>query len=82
MPAANQLPAGATPLDYMLAVMLDNGADPLRRDRMAMAAAPFVHIRATDSKPTEKDVVAEKAKKAAAGKFSPAAAPLKLVGQK
>ena len=34
------------PLDYMLAVMNDPKADPVRRDRMAMAAAPYCHRRA------------------------------------
>jgi hypothetical protein len=34
-----------TPLEYMLAVMNDNGADITRRDRMAIAAAPYVHGR-------------------------------------
>jgi hypothetical protein len=32
-----------TPLEYMLAVMNDPAADPIRRDKMAQAAAPFVH---------------------------------------
>jgi hypothetical protein len=36
---------GLTPLDYMLAVMNDAEADPLRRDRMAVAAAPYVHVK-------------------------------------
>ena len=43
--------AGLSPLDYMLAVMRDRKADPLRRDRMAMAAAPFVHNRASEAAP-------------------------------
>ena len=33
------------PLDYMLAVMRDKTADVSRRDRMAIAAAPYVHKR-------------------------------------
>jgi hypothetical protein len=32
----------------MLSVMQDESVDPLRRDRMAIAAAPFVHRRADD----------------------------------
>lgn len=32
-----------TPLEYMLAVMNDASTDPMRRDRMAIAAAPYVH---------------------------------------
>ena len=37
------------PLDYMLAVMNDADADPVRRDRMAIAAAPFCHARPSES---------------------------------
>lgn len=33
------------PLDYMLAVLRDPEADPRRRDKMAEAAAPYVHRR-------------------------------------
>ncbi len=35
--------SGETPLDYMLRVMRDPGAEYERRDRMAATAAPFVH---------------------------------------
>ena len=35
---------GLTPLEYMLAVLRDEDADPDRRDRMA-AAAPYIHPR-------------------------------------
>jgi hypothetical protein len=35
--------ASMTPLDYMLAVLNDADVDPNRRDRMAIAAAPYVH---------------------------------------
>jgi len=38
-----------TPLEYMLAVMNDPDEDPQMRARMAMAAAPYVHARATDA---------------------------------
>lgn len=38
-----------TPLEYMLRVMNDSEADPARRDRMAQAAAPFVHARAGET---------------------------------
>ncbi len=36
---------GITPLEYMLSVMRDTGADKERRDRMAHAAAPYIHAR-------------------------------------
>jgi hypothetical protein len=38
-----------TPLEYMMAVINDPKADPLRRDRMAIAAAPFVHPKAGET---------------------------------
>lgn len=70
---------GMSPLEYMLDVMNDDDADPARRDRMAMAAAPFVHARAEASGPGKKERKQEAAKEAAkAGKFAPPAAP-KLV---
>jgi hypothetical protein len=37
--------AGLTPLEYMLAVLRDKTVDPERRDRMAAAAAPYIHPR-------------------------------------
>src|SRR6516162_4237361 len=37
--------AGTSPLEHMLAVLHDPKADADRRDRMAVAAAPFVHPR-------------------------------------
>jgi hypothetical protein len=33
------------PLEFLLAVMNDANADPVRRDRAARAAAPFIHRR-------------------------------------
>ena len=36
---------GLSPLQYMLAVLRDENADPERRDRMAAAAAPYIHPR-------------------------------------
>lgn len=37
--------SGALPLDYMLRVMRDSKAHKDRRDKMAIAAAPYVHPR-------------------------------------
>lgn len=34
---------GETPIEYMLRIMRDQDADIERRDKMAIAAAPFVH---------------------------------------
>lgn len=42
---------GMSPLDYMLAVMRDPTADPARRDRMAQAAAPYVHAKPSAESP-------------------------------
>ncbi|PKN20901.1 MAG: hypothetical protein CVU71_03730 [Deltaproteobacteria bacterium HGW-Deltaproteobacteria-6] len=67
-----------TPLDYMLKVMRDTNADTTRRDRMAQAAAPFVHPRIAEGK-GKKGEKENKARQAGAGKFSPGAPPLKLV---
>jgi hypothetical protein len=41
-------------LDLLLAVMNDPDADPARRDRMAIAAAPYVHVRAADARSGKK----------------------------
>ncbi|MGL5785171.1 MAG: terminase small subunit [Alphaproteobacteria bacterium] len=72
-----------TPLEYMLAVMMDSQVDAARRDRMAIAAAPFMHARKAESG-TKKADAAARAKKAAVGRFA-APPPPKLVvnnGQK
>lgn len=37
--------SGLTPLEYMLGVLRDPNAHPLRRDDMAKAAAPYVHSK-------------------------------------
>jgi hypothetical protein len=62
-----------TPLEYMLREMNYRKNEKNRRDRMAMAAAPFVHVRAGEvGKKGERE---EAAKKAGAGKFGAAAPP-------
>jgi hypothetical protein len=53
---------GMLPLDYMLAVIRDQNATQLRRDKMAIAAAPYCHARKTDEAPMgKKDQRAEAA---------------------
>ena len=47
--------ADMTPLEYMLAVLRDPGADSARRDRMAIAAAPFCHTRVSDGRLSQND---------------------------
>ena len=66
------------PLTYMLNVMNTPGEPKERRDRMAIAAAPFVHARKGEGK-GKKDEKADRAKSAAAGKFAPAKPPLRMV---
>jgi len=50
-----------TPLEYMLGVINDTSIDPSRRDRMAVAAAPFVHPKAGEAtgKKAERDAQAK-----------------------
>lgn len=62
-----------TPLEFMLAVMNDPQQSSQRRDRMAIAAAPFIHPRAGEA--GKKEEKAESAKRAGTGKFAPAAPP-------
>lgn len=47
-----------TPLEYMLGVLNDENADPARRDRMAQAAAPFVHPKAEQPNASKKEQAA------------------------
>ncbi|HBA86038.1 MAG TPA: hypothetical protein DCZ95_18285 [Verrucomicrobia bacterium] len=63
------------PLTYMLNVMNDPSAEKERRDRMAMAAAPFVHARQADAGKGKKDEKNDKAKAAGSGRFAPSAPP-------
>jgi hypothetical protein len=41
---------GENPLQYMLRVIRDEKVDPIRRDRMAIAAAPYCHPRIADDR--------------------------------
>ena len=70
--------ANMDPLDYMLKVMNDEDAEPERRDRMAIAAAPFMHPRKGEGK-GKKDEREERAKAASSGKFSTGQPPLTRV---
>ena len=67
---------GLTPLEYMLSVMNDEEADKTRRDRMATAAAPYVHPKAEAAdggKKAQRQAAAEEV--AAGGKFTPRQGP-------
>ena len=45
---------GMLPLDYMLWVIRDPNATQARRDKMAIAAAPYCHARKTEDLPKGK----------------------------
>jgi hypothetical protein len=68
-------PENLDPLSYMLRVMNDPTAEPERRDRLAIAAAPFVHPRANEAKKGKKELAAERAQAAASGRFAPPPPP-------
>lgn len=67
-----------SPLEYMLSVMSDPRAEKSRRDRMAIAAAPFVHSRAAEADTGKTAKRAARAKEIGVGRFATPAAP-KLV---
>ena len=62
---AHQIHGYQSPLEYMLTVMNDREADAVRRDRMAIAAAPFVYARPGDT--GKKEDLAAQSKVADAG---------------
>lgn len=70
-----KLPLAMTPLEYMLHVMNSQSATPDRRDRMAVAAAPYVHGKKGEG--GKKDALKDAAQRAA-NKFAPKVPP-KLV---
>lgn len=63
------------PIEYMLDVMNDPNADDARRDRMAIAAAPFCHPRMESVGQGKKEQQVETAKQRATGKFAPPPPP-------
>jgi phage terminase small subunit len=67
-----------TPLEYMLRVMNDPTESKERRDRLAVAAAPFVHARKGEGE-GKKEGKSDRAKEAAMGKFKAGRPPLALV---
>jgi len=60
-------PGWQTPLEYMLTVLNDPNADASRRDRLAIAAAPFYHSRPADVKLGKKEMAEKAAQNAGAG---------------
>ncbi|MBM9615320.1 hypothetical protein JWJ90_13630 [Desulfobulbus rhabdoformis] len=63
-----------SPLEYMLRVMNNPKVDPGRRDRMAVASAPFVHERA-DKGGKKKSVQEAAEEESQGGDFRPMAKP-------
>lgn len=61
------------PLEFMLRVLNDPKSSKDVKIKMASLAAPYCHVKAGEK--GKKDDQAEKAKKAASGRFAPAAAP-------
>jgi hypothetical protein len=81
--AVEAIDADQTPLEYMLTVMNDGKADKARRDRMAIAAAPFLHAKAEaeqEGKKAQRQASAEKA--SSAGKFAVPDGPKLVVNNK
>lgn len=76
VPVADSL-AHKDPKVFLLALMNDLEADVKLRADAAKALMPFMHLKKGET--GIKDEKAEKAKKAAAGKFGAAAPPLKLI---
>jgi hypothetical protein len=61
-------PGQMSPLNYLLMVINDSTADSDRRDRLAIAAAPYCHPRLTDARrPSKKDRQNKEAAAAGAG---------------
>lgn len=71
---------GKNPLAYMLEVMNDPTADEARRDKMAVAAAPYMHIKKGES--GKKDERQDAAKRAVAGRFAAPPPPKLIVNNK
>lgn len=62
-----------SPLDYLLALMNDPLADPLRRDKAAIAAAAYMHAKAGEG--GKKSEAQAAAARAATGRFAPGQPP-------
>ena len=66
-------PTDETPLDYMLRLMRDPNVEESRRDRLAVAAAPYVHAKVGEAGKKEKDK--DRAVDAASGRYAALATP-------
>ncbi len=79
--AAAAEPETRTPLEYMLAVMNDPSASVERRDRMAVAAASYLHGRGAGGvvPKGKREMAKDAAQSAATGRYAPAAPPRLVV---
>lgn len=68
------------PLDYMLAVINDQSIDAARRDRMAVAAAPYLHPKRGEGGKKEAAQAASDA--ASDGRFAPKGQPKLVVNNR
>lgn len=82
VPVTATLDGALEPLSYMLSVMNDPSAEAERRDRMAIAAAPYRHPRLDRVTQSKKDEAAQDAKSAAVGKFATPSPPKLIVNNK
>lgn len=79
-PVAPEPTEERTPLEYMLAVMNDPTASPERRDRMAIAAASFVHKRGEEITPGKRAQAQQGAREVVAGgRYAPRLPPRLVV---
>ena len=70
-----------SPLRWMLGVVNDPSADPVRRDRMAASAAQYMHRRMADGgMKAQREAAATKV--ANTGRFKPGATPRALRGDR
>lgn len=69
-----------TPLEYALNVMNDPTVEEIRRDRMAIAALPFMHLKKGEG--GRKDKAQEDAEKVSTGKFSSSEPPKLVINNK
>lgn len=72
-PEADVEVGNMTPLEYALNVMNDPREPKERRDRLCVAAMPFVHVKKGEG--GKREAAVEKAEKLSTGKFSAAPAP-------
>jgi phage terminase small subunit len=69
-----------SPLEFALKIMNDPKQEAARRDRMAIAALPFMHMKKGEG--GKKEAEKDNAHAAAKGKFNPSAPPkLAVVGK-